>query len=484
MELQPVNIAVMIGYLALMLAIGFYSMKQTDSFDDYAVAGRRIPAALIFATVAATLCGGGATIGRIAYIHNQGMIVFVGLMGVVIGQLFSGVFVAPRVREAGKNIYGIGDLFGMYYGRGARLASSVISFFFCIGAFGVQILAMGRILQTVTGIELVPAAIISTLITLCYTYVGGYLAVVLTDAVQFVIIAFSLTLTAIIGINAVGGLENAMAVVAARSESSSLLLDFFRSDWSGEKLFAFFLAFMFGEMCAPFYIQRYASAKSVKDTKWGVSVFALYYIFFLATTGAIGVCSLYLQPDIVPDLALSTLVYDLLPVGLSGLAMAGLLAAVMSSSDSFINTAAIIFTRDIYNEFINREASQKKLLFLSKITTLIVGVLGIILALNIPDVFKLMLVVFNFWGPTILPPLLVALLWGKVYDRKISPYAGAPAIIIALIVTHSWNGYLGLSANVAGILASILTLAIIHIATNAHRPTEGMFAPEMLEKNS
>ena len=77
---QLVNSIVMIGYLALMLVIGFYSMKQTDDFDDYAVAGRRIPASLIFATVAATLCGGGATIGRIAYIHNQGLIVFVGLM--------------------------------------------------------------------------------------------------------------------------------------------------------------------------------------------------------------------------------------------------------------------------------------------------------------------------------------------------------------------------------------------------------------------
>ena len=393
------------------------------------------------------------------------------------------MFVAPRVREAGKNIYGIGDLFGMYYGRGARLASSLVSFFLCIGAFGIQILAMGRILQTVTGLELLPAAIISTMITLCYTYFGGYLAVVLTDAVQFVIIAFSLTLTAIIGINAVAALKTPWWILPHAvsrppccwtfSAATGRVKSCLPSSWPS---------------CLARCVRHSISSAMRPPNRQGYQMgrfdLALYYIFFLATTGAIGVCSLYLQPDIVPDLALSTLVYDLLPIGLSGLAMAGLLAAVMSSSDSFINTAAIIFTRDIYNEFLNRNATQKQLLFLSKMTTLIVGVLGVILALNVPDVFQLMLVVFNFWGPTILPPLLVALLWGKVYERKISPYAGAPAIVIALIVTHSWDGYLGLSANVAGILASVLTLAIIHITTNAHRPTEGMFAPEMLEKDA
>lgn len=484
MTSNPIDIAVIILYLGGMIWLGYYSMKQTKSFDDYAVAGRCIPAALLFATVAATLCGGGATIGRVAYIHKQGLIVFVGLLGVILNQFISGYYIAPRVREAGKNIYSIGDLFGLYYGRAGRLVSSILAFFFCVGGFGVQVVAMGRILQTVTGIDLIPAALVATVFTLVYTWAGGYIAVVLTDAVQFVVIALSISFTAVLGIQACGGLENAMQAVASRGPESVMLLEFFRSDWSTAAIVALFISFMLGEMCAPTYIQRYASASSVKDSKRGVLTFAFYYVFFLATTGAIGVCSLYLQPDVTPDLALTTMIQKLLPVGISGIALAGLLAAVMSSSDSFINSAAVIFTRDLYQEYINPKASQTKLLVLTKTTTLVVGVLGIFCAILVPDVFTLMLVLFNFWGPAILPPLLVGLLWGKVFERKISPFVGVPAMLAGLIITQSWpllGAPLGIPANLAGLAASFVTMFIVHQVFKG-RDATGAFAPEMLEK--
>lgn len=82
--------------------------------------------------------------------HTTGIIVFFALTGVVINQIFSGLFISGRVHNAGKNVYSLGDLYGIYYGRSGRLLSSVFGFLFCVGAFGVQILAMGAILQTAT----------------------------------------------------------------------------------------------------------------------------------------------------------------------------------------------------------------------------------------------------------------------------------------------------------------------------------------------
>ena len=72
-------------------------------------------------------------------------------------------------------------------GRAGRLVSSIVCFFFCLGLYGVQILAMGAILQTATGISLIPAALIASIVTLAYTWSGGMLAVTMTDAVQYVI---------------------------------------------------------------------------------------------------------------------------------------------------------------------------------------------------------------------------------------------------------------------------------------------------------
>lgn len=151
-----VDYFVIAGYFALVMYLGYYSMKKVSNFDDYAVAGRSMPLPIFFAAIAATLCGGGATIGRISFMHTTGIIVFFALTGVVINQIFSGLFISGRVHNAGKNVYSLGDLYGIYYGRSGRLLSSVFGFLFCVGAFGVQILAMGAILQTATGISLIP----------------------------------------------------------------------------------------------------------------------------------------------------------------------------------------------------------------------------------------------------------------------------------------------------------------------------------------
>ena len=129
-----VDYFVIAGYFALVMYLGYYSMKKVSSFDDYAVAGRSMPLPIFFAAIAATLCGGGATIGRISFMHTTGIIVFFALTGVVINQIFSGLFISGRVHNAGKNVYSLGDLYGIYYGRSGRLLSSVFGFLFCVGA--------------------------------------------------------------------------------------------------------------------------------------------------------------------------------------------------------------------------------------------------------------------------------------------------------------------------------------------------------------
>ena len=179
-----VDYFVIAGYFALVMYLGYYSMKKVSNFDDYAVAGRSMPLPIFFAAIAATLCGGGATIGRISFMHTTGIIVFFALTGVVINQIFSGLFISGRVHNAGKNVYSLGDLYGIYYGRSGRLLSSVFGFLFCVGAFGVQILAMGAILQTATGISLIPAALIASIVTLAYTWSGGILAVPVADTIK------------------------------------------------------------------------------------------------------------------------------------------------------------------------------------------------------------------------------------------------------------------------------------------------------------
>ena len=475
MTIHWLDYAIIILYFFVVVYIGYWAMKKVTNFDDYAVAGRGLPMSIFFAAIAATLCGGGATIGRVSFMHTTGIVVFAGLIGVVINQIFSGLYIAGRVHNI-KNVYSVGDLFGLYYGRAGRLVSSIVCFFFCLGLYGVQILAMGAILQTAVGIDLIPAALISSVITLAYTWSGGILAVTLTDAVQYVIIVIGVTLCAYLAIDHLGGFDAMMSILYSNPRFETNMKPL--ANWSLVQFLGLFFSFLLGEFCAPYYIQRYASTKSAKDSKNGLLIFGVHWIFFMATTAAIGLASMAIQPDVKPDLAFTNLIRDILPPGITGLVFGALLAAVMSTGAAMINTSAVIYTRDIYNKFINTAATQAQLLRQSRLSTLVVGGISIGVAIIFQDVFGLMIYMFKLWPSAILPPLMCGLLWGKI-----SPYAGAPAVIAGGLSFFLWSDKVlgepfGIPANFIGIGMNCLVLFFIHQKMKGHKP-EGPFLPDL-----
>lgn len=473
-----IDIAVVAIYFLIVIYIGVWAMKKVKDFDDYAVAGRGMPMPIFFAAIAATICGGGATIGRISFMHQVGFVVVIALFGTVFCQLFSGCFIAKRV-HAIKNVYSIGDLFGFYYGKSGRLISSIMSILFCLGFFGVQILAMGAILQTATGMPLLYATVFSSAITLAYTWSGGMLGVTMTDAIQYVIIIIGVSVCGYIGIEKAGGFDAMMTHLMSAPDLVTHMS--FTCDWSPVQIFGLFLGFLLGEFCAPYVIQRYASTKSGRDGALGLCLFSVHYIFFIATTAGIGLASLALQPNVEPGLAFTTFVRDVLPAGVVGLLMAALLAAVMSSGAAFINTACVIYTRDIYHRFINTSATQGQLLKQTRMSTLIVGAIAIPVAISFNDVFGLMVYIYKLWPSTVIPPLLCGLLWGRI-----SPYAGAPAMLLGGLSFFIWSDKclmepLGIPANLVGIAVNCLVLLVVH--TMMHRaptPKTGIYAPENL----
>ena len=305
---------------------------------------------------------------------------------------------------------------------------------------------------------------------------GGILAVTLTDAVQYVIIVIGVTLCAYLAIDHLGGFDAMMSILYSNPRFETNMKPL--ANWSLVQFLGLFFSFLLGEFCAPYYIQRYASTKSAKDSKNGLLIFGVHWIFFMATTAAIGLASMAIQPDVKPDLAFTNLIRDILPPGITGLVFGALLAAVMSTGAAMINTSAVIYTRDIYNKFINTAATQAQLLRQSRLSTLVVGGISIGVAIIFQDVFGLMIYMFKLWPSAILPPLMCGLLWGKI-----SPYAGAPAVIAGGLSFFLWSDKVlgepfGIPANFIGIGMNCLVLFFVHQKMKGHKP-EGPFLPDL-----
>ena len=388
------------------------------------------------------------------------------------------MFISGRVHNAGKNVYSLGDLYGIYYGRSGRLLSSVFGFLFCVGAFGVQILAMGAILQTATGISLIPAALIASIVTLAYTWSGGILAVTLTDAVQYVIIVIGVTLCAYLAIDHLGGFDAMMSILYSNPRFETNM----KPSWPTGPLSS--SSACFSASCSASSARRTTSSVTPPPSPPRT---ARTVCSFSACTGssswppppAIGLASMAIQPDVKPDLAFTNLIRDVLPPGVTGLVLGGpARRRHVHRARPSSTPPAVVYTRDIYNKFINPQATQDQMLRQSRMSTLLVGGVSIGVAILFQDVFGLMIYIFKLWPSAIIPPLLAGLLWGKV-----SPYAGAPAVVIGVVSCFLWSDKVlgepfGIPANFIGIGMNCLVLFFVHQKMKGHKP-EGPFLPDL-----
>jgi len=158
----------------------------------------------------------------------------------------------------------------------------------------------------------------------------------------------------------------------------------------------------------------------------------VFAFFFFFVSASIGLVALALFPDISPDQAVPTVVKNLVPVGLVGLVVAALLAVVMSTASSYLNSIAVVFVKDIYLPFIDPNLSASRKVWLERILSLAVGGAAILFAVSVPSIVDALLYSYALWAPTIIIPLILAVMWGL--RSKAAALAPATAAALAPLV--------------------------------------------------
>jgi SSS family solute:Na+ symporter len=232
-----------------------------------------------------------------------------------------------------------------------------------------------------------------------------------------------------------------------------------------------FLTFLLGETLVPPYVERLFIGKNAQHTARGTLWSGLFSIPFFAIACSLGLVALALKPDLNPNLALPFVIQEVLPVGLRGFLIGGLLAVVMSSADSFLNSSAIAFSNDIVRPLRRRPLSSRASLLVARLATLITGALAIVFTIKIGSILDILIYAYKFWAPIIVIPLGATLLGVKA---SVSSFvAGATAGIIGGL---AWNMLLqapgGFDGLVEGVLANLLFFAITNLAQQWLRTRE------------
>ncbi len=450
---------IIVVYFIFIVTKGIRHSKDISDSDDFLVAGRNISWFFLLCTMGATVVGGGASIGAIGRTYEWGILMLAVSCGWYIHFIFSGLFVAPRFREA--ELYTVAGYFGYRFGGKSRFVAFILSLLFSIGVLGAQMVAFGKIFTTmIPQLSYFWAVIIGGGIVILYSTAGGLLAVIHTDVYQFIILIVGFAITLMLCVPDLITHSDQISVVVPA--------EFFQIEGGKGWLFLIttFLAFLLGELFAPGYATRYCVAKNIKETKQGIvgaGVFlALTFpiiLFFIALYARLHF------PNIDSEMALPKTILKLNNPYVGGLMIAALMSAVMSSADSILNSSTAIFVKDLYEEYIPKSnTNTQKGLLIARISSVFIGGLGILLALVLPNVIDLLLLTYNLWAPGIILPVIFG-----VFSKQHSKTLNNTIFITMLISTFATIVYMNtqykeiIQPSVFGVVVSCISFLLLKL---------------------
>ncbi|MEO1263944.1 MAG: sodium:solute symporter family protein [Bacteroidota bacterium] len=404
-----------VGILYVILKV-----RKVGNIEDFAVASRNVAGPIVFATLAASIVGPGYTIGLGEKGYNLGYIFYFICLMFCVQTIFTAFFIAPKLRKF-ENAFTIGDIIGIHYGYFAKFLCGIVSFLYCAAIVGVVAKASGDLIHYFTKFDFFWSVIVSTLIVIIYSTHGGIKAVVVTDVLQFIVLVICIPLV----------LFFAMEDINFNNFQSLYNTNFadFGGGLSSVAIFGLAVSFLLGEALVPPYVSRALMAKSPEDAKKGFLFSGLFMIFWYFIVISIGVCGRFIFADIPPSSTFFEMMSKYTPVGILGLIAASLISVIMSTMDSFLNTGSVVFTFDLMLTR-KKDSFKEKALKTTKFVNILTGVLAVTFALSIPNLIDAIVIVFTFWAPSVVLPLMICVL-----KKKVNPLSGALGIFFGILTT-------------------------------------------------
>mgnify|MGYP001416563599 CR=1 FL=1 len=428
---SQIDLLVLVAYLIIVLSLGFYYSRRSDeNYSDYFLAGRNIGWFTVGISIFATNISSEHFIGLAGSGSTRGLAVGQFELMAIFTLIFLGWILAPIYLKSG--VVTVPEFLEKRFDRKIRkmfAGFSIVIYIFT--KILVSLFAAGLLFYKIFGLNIYASSIIIILITGLYSVTGGVNAVMRTQLFQGIVLILGAVILSAFGLNAVGGFTGL---------EQKLPADFFNMfkpitdpdfPWTGILFGAPIIAFWY--WCTDQYIvQRLFSAKSINDARRGTLLAAflkILPIFILVLPGLIAAA---LYPEINGDEAYSALVAgDLLPTGLKGIVVAGLLAAIMSSLAGAFNSTAVLFTNDFY-KIRNPQANERKLVLVGRLSTTAVVVAAIIIVPFVKLISSQVYLFLQSVQAFVSPPITAVFLFG-LFSKKIN----SRTAFITLIVGES-----------------------------------------------
>ncbi|PRD52660.1 SLC5 family protein [Sphingobacterium gobiense] len=421
MKLEWIDITIFVVYIVGIVLLGLYASKHAStSKRDYFLAGDKLPWWMIGGSIIAANISSHHLVGAMGAAYSRGFVAITLEWGaILIGfNALLWVFLPFYIRNG---FYTIPEYLEKRFGNATRVLYAILILFtYVFVEIGAVLYLGGLSLHALFGIPILHSIFGMAVLTGLYTVLGGLRAVIWTEMVQLVILVLGGVVLTFATINAAGGFQT----VVESSQDWKMFYPASDPDFPWTMYLGGLLCIsIFYCATNQFIVQRVLAAKNEWHGKMGV-IFGDYLKFLvpLIITIPALVAPKFLPPLDQPDLLFATLVETLLPKGLVGLVMAGLISAIMSHISGAINSCTTILTVDVYNQYINKNATDAEAVRFGKrsgVAIIVLGILSAVILIGYSDkpVFLYLMNLYGLFTPGIATMFLMGVFWKRTTSQ-------------------------------------------------------------------
>ena len=476
---------ILILYLLMLLGIGLWSGKySSEGSSAYFLGGRQLNPWVISMSEKASESSGFMTAGLPGEAYSTGLSAAWNAVSSVFS-IINWVFFAKPIRRLSEilNSLTVPDFLSARFKDDSnvmRIISIIVMTIFQTVYICAQFVALGILFEVILGIDFSVGVIIGGIITILYTVVGGFFAVTVTDFIQGILMAFAFVVLPVVGIFKIGGF-NEMGFALTEAMGSDFLKPFFGNPALTLAGIVAIISYLFigvGFNGAPHVLVRYMALRNSRDVKMIALIGIIWMMIAYYGAVFIGLAGLALFPGIDnPEQIFPLMTMELLPWWLAGVIIAAALSALMSSIDSMLLIASASIAEDLWNKvFYKGKLSDKKTILVSQISTIVIGIISIIIALNpLDSVFWLAVFAWAGLATCFGPPIILSLFW-----KKVTKWGAIAGMIVGPAVTIIWYFWSPIDIYEGGpaFIAALITIVIVSLFT---KPPEGEQFEKMWE---
>lgn len=496
---------IIILYLAGMVAVGIYFMRKNSSAGDYYLGGRKLGPLVTAMSAEASDMSSWLLMGLpgVAYLTGLADAAWTAI-GLAIGTYLNWLIVAKRLRRysvAANNSITLPAFFANRYRDKSHILEAVSAIFiviFFIPYTASGFAACGKLFSTLFGIPYFQAMVLSAVVIVAYTALGGFSAASTTDLIQSIVMSVALICVVIFGVHTAGGMD---VIIKNASELPGYLsLTQIYSDGQAKEYgliqIASMLAWGLGYFGMPHILLRFMAIEDENKIKLSRRIATVWVVISMGVAVFIGVCGYSMSKvgaiSVLEGadsekliIVVGTLMSEksILGILIAGLIMSGILACTMSTADSQLLAAASSISENLLKEVFHLNISEKASIFTARITVLIIAVMGVFMAVD-PNssVFGIVSFAWAGFGAVFGPVMLLALFWKRSnrYGAMVSMLSGGVMIFVWKYMVRPMGG----AWDIYELLPAFLVAIALNVAVSLLTPAPDKEITEEFEQVS